>query len=839
VVEAKVQGAGDEDMDDLALEGTKTGLLEAFANTVRGASSESFLVKAEQTFRASVEQSDRVDALQALLSELGRCVPGLAAHDPQATIRGADALNQARVLANEVALWSEHRKIVEADERAAAIRQFGQRLAALYDEQRLNEILVSEMPALDIPGFYLVRYEPQQRSDLWAQIMAAYTGKGRIDPALSGRHFRADRLLPSGALVQPECQNLLVQMIEFQNTRIGYAVFELGPLDGELYTSLSEQLGAAMWGLRLTESERRRTLQLQTAAELGQVATLLLDPDDLMQRAVDLALQRLDLYYAGVFLVDDEGKWTGEPGRWAVLRAGTGQAGREMLARRHKLEIGGSSMIGQCIVQKHERVALEVQRESSRFDNPFLPHTHSELALPLISRGRAIGAMTIQSTLPGDFDRQDIATLQLLADQLANAIQTTRLFAASQKALQHTLMLYETGRTLSTSLDEDSLIRAILDNISRELGCEYAIVSTVDRDAGVISSRHGIWQGEHNVFPEWMIKSTYDLDSTDILADVCRTACTEVISGWDDRFNKEIYEQYDHQRLLRMFVPIQVRDRVLGVIEVAYDRDIKGHIGQDEIELVQALVDQMAVALENARLLTVTRQALQETERLYETNQRIAAANTATEMLAAVVKGCGLPVLTRALLWLADLDDDGSRQAFVPVAEWRVGEGVGMSPGERSIVAQEESLSSPRYVTDVKREKAISDEIHSVIEARQIVSLALLPIANGQRQIGLLMLAGDGRHVYSESEKRSLASLVDQLAVGLDRIDLTHQVQNSLRREQALREMTQRVRSAVDVQDVMRVAVQETGRLLGRTAFIHLGDPAAFDWIAGDEQHGS
>jgi GAF domain-containing protein len=451
--------------------------------------------------------------------------------------------------------------------------------------------------------------------------------------------------------------------------------------------------------------------------------------------------------------------------------------------------------------------------------------------------------MTIQSSLPGAFDRQDIATLQLLADQLANAIETTRLYAASRDALERTQMLYQTSRVLSSSLEEGALMRAVLDSISRDLQCKYAIISTVDEDARVIRSRYGVWQGEHDVYPEWMTSSTYDLNASDILVDVYRTAQTEIISGWDDRFNKEISQQYDHDRLLRMFVPIEIRDRVIGVVEVAYDIEDKQFINDAEVDLVQALVDQIAVALENARLLTATRHALQETEMLYNTSRRLAAANSAAEMLSAVAEESDLPEMTRALMWLILHDDVDQSEVAASIVCWRRGQGIVPVPAHMRLFVQDASVqqnlvSGPRYVDDAGHAELAFDAMSKLIAEWQIVSLACVPVSDGQRRIGVLMLAGDKHHSFTASEKRRFESLSSQLAVGLDRLYLTQRVHDSFESEQALRQMTDRVRSAIDIEGVMHTAVRETGRLLGRSAFIYLGDQAGFVGSAGDGQNG-
>ena len=549
-----------------------------------------------------------------------------------------------------------------------------------------------------------------------------------------------------------------------------------------------------------------------------------------MQQVVDLVLRRLDLYYAGIFLMDRSGEWTGDPGRWAVLRAGTGQAGRQMLAQGHKLEVGGASMVGQCIARGKGRIALDVGHEAVRFDNPLLPHTRSELALPLISRGLIIGAMTIQSTLPSAFSQDDVAALQLMADQLANAIQTARLYMESQETVQRIQTLYETSRVLSSTLDETALMRAILEGISQRMGCEYAIISVVDEDTRTMESRHGLWQGEYDVFPEWMEMSRYSLDEPDILVDVYRSKQFEIISGWDDRFNREIYEKFGHERFLRIFMPIQLRDRVTGVVEVAYDKNVKGHIGEDETQLLGAFVDQAAVALENARLLSETQRALDEAETLYSASRRLAAANEAQEIISAVAESVQIDAINRAVLWYAERDEEGEIRGFVSQANWYRGDGTAPLPlGTRFALAQYPEIRSvfgpsPLFVEDVLNDDRIDEAIRTVFRQQQARALVLLPMWSGVRQLGTLMLVGQEPHRFAVGEARLLESLAGQMVVGLDRLTLFTQAQERLRHEQILRQVADRIRGAADVETVMRTTVREVGQALGRSTFVYLGD---------------
>lgn len=178
-----------------------------------------------------------------------------------------------------------------------------------------------------------------------------------------------------------------------------------------------------------TGEMERRLVQLRTAAEISRSVASVLDPQHLLQRVADLVLERNNYYYVGVFLVDEHREY-------AVLMAGTGEAGRTMLAEGHRLQIGGSSMIGWATSNRQARIASDVGMEAIRFDNPHLPLTRSELALPIISRNVAIGALSIQSSQPNAFDESDIVILQGVADSLAIAIDNARLFQQSQADLE-------------------------------------------------------------------------------------------------------------------------------------------------------------------------------------------------------------------------------------------------------------------------------------------------------------------------------------------------------------------------------------------------------------------
>jgi PAS domain S-box-containing protein len=189
----------------------------------------------------------------------------------------------------------------------------------------------------------------------------------------------------------------------------------------------------------------QRSAQLRVAAEVSRAASEILDPTQLSQQVVDLVCKGFRLYYAGLFIVDETNKW-------AILNAASGEAGKKMLKIGHKLEIGNTSMVGWCIANRQPRIALDVGEEAVRFNNPLLPDTRSELALPLSTRGQMIGALSIQSDQEAAFSKEEIATFQTMADQLANAILNARLYDQLQQELKERKKIEKEIRQLNIGL---------------------------------------------------------------------------------------------------------------------------------------------------------------------------------------------------------------------------------------------------------------------------------------------------------------------------------------------------------------------------------------------------
>ncbi len=316
-----------------------------------------------------------------------------------------------------------------------------------------------------------------------------------------------------------------------------------------------------------TQSLERRELQVRTAAEISRAIVAELDPDILFQQVVDLLQTRFNLYYVGVFTIDPSG-------HYAVLRAGTGEAGERMLTRNHQLAIGSTSMIGYAISQKESRIASDVGLEAHHFDNPDLPNTRSELALPMISAGKGLGAITVQSTLSDAFDENDIVVYQGVADSLATAIENASLFQQVQNSLEevqtlHRQYLLESWGTLAAS----------------KQGIRYSY----NRDEA-------------------------KLDNFANLTNISLSPTT-------------------------IDFPLILRDQIIGNLNIETNR---AALTPQEKNLIEAVTQQTALALENVRLVEETQRTAQQDRVVSAISEQLSRAMDVEGVIKTAVRELGL-----------------------------------------------------------------------------------------------------------------------------------------------------------------------------------------------------
>lgn len=171
-----------------------------------------------------------------------------------------------------------------------------------------------------------------------------------------------------------------------------------------------------------------RTEALHASNDVGKIASTILDPDALVTQTVNLIANTFSYYFVAIFLIVDD--------RWAELKDATGTAGEVLKESHHRVQLSDTNMVGSSVIKKEAQIALDVGEGAKIFYNPLLPYTRSELTLPLIVGERVIGVLDVQSTREADFNKDDVSTLEGMANQLAIAIENARLFKEMDQTLE-------------------------------------------------------------------------------------------------------------------------------------------------------------------------------------------------------------------------------------------------------------------------------------------------------------------------------------------------------------------------------------------------------------------
>jgi len=345
----------------------------------------------------------------------------------------------------------------------------------------------------------------------------------------------------------------------------------------------------------MTDIQRYAKL-LRAAARAAKNITTILDPYELLQRTVDIICDEFGFYYAGVFFLDDLKQY-------AVLKAGRGEAGKAMINEGHKLAVGGNSMIGASIANKQGRIALDVGEEAVFFENPHLPKTRSEMALPLIVGDEVIGALTVQSTEEAAFKEEDIDALQTMADQLAIAIQNSNLHRQAERRSRLLKAANRVGREVTSILDLDLLLPQTVNIICESYGLYYAGVFLLDEKGEYAVLRAGYGKAGKAMMSEGH-KLKVGAESM-IGASIAMGEARIALDVGEERVHFK-NPHLPHTRS-EMALPLIYGGKALGAVTIQSSEERA--FSQDDITTLLTMAEHLAVSINNAQLIEKLKEA--------------------------------------------------------------------------------------------------------------------------------------------------------------------------------------------------------------------------------------
>jgi len=326
----------------------------------------------------------------------------------------------------------------------------------------------------------------------------------------------------------------------------------------------------------------RRASQLQTVSSLARTIASVKDLNVLLPNTARLVSEQFGFYHTGIFLIDDTQTN-------AVLKAASSEGGNRMLARSHQLALNSESIVGYVTSRGEPRIALDVGTDAVYFNNPDLPETRSEIALPLRVSGKVIGALDVQSTKTNAFSEEDVEVLSTLADQVAIAIENARLFGEAQAALAESRVTFE-----------------------RYVEQEWSNFAQQVRHTGY-------------VFDGKQVTALDVSSKRDQARVVAQTGGLVLDKG---------------KASATVSVPIKLRGQTIGVLDVRSKRGAR-EWSREEIMLLEAAAERAALALENARLLESAQRRAARERTIGEISARIGSASDFNSILRATVEEMG------------------------------------------------------------------------------------------------------------------------------------------------------------------------------------------------------
>lgn len=349
---------------------------------------------------------------------------------------------------------------------------------------------------------------------------------------------------------------------------------------------------------------RRRAQQLQTASEIARDTTGSLEPQLILKNAVNLIRQRFDFYHASVFLIDSSR-------RYAVLEEASGKIGETMKKIGHRLEVGSSSLVGQATAQAKAVVVNDTLSHPDYYPNPLLPETRSEIVVPLKIGSRVLGALDVQSNKINAFSPEDTHTLEILADQLAIALENANLFSKTQDQITKQKLLRQLTTAASSASDLDEALQKIVASLHESLEkTRVAIYFTSGQDILEVRAFAGFG---------------VDYKPPDVVRyneGVIGAAASQrrpVLSLHSLEDAKAQTENPDTHSALA--VPIQYLDELLGVLSLESPRFLA--YDENDQEMVGSLGDSIGVVIANIRLLIQIRKQMELQEKLFDISGRI------------------------------------------------------------------------------------------------------------------------------------------------------------------------------------------------------------------------
>ena len=579
-----------------------------------------------------------------------------------------------------------------------------------------------------------------------------------------------------------------------------------------LAEAFAAQAATAIENARLYSLETSRRATLAALAEIERDLAAELNLDRLLRLIIERA-SRLFLAQGTIYLMGDDGTLTA-----AALSEQAPSADRLSL---------GVGLVGACAERREGMVVNDYGTSEFALPRFVALGVRHAIAQPLVSRGRLMGVTALFRVGDGvkPFGDEDLEVLGSFANQVSIAIQNARLYDEAEQRRREAEELAQLARVLTETLDVAAVGDRIVESVRAMFGVESAGLRVLESDGSLVAVA---WHGTATAF---FARGHRQPGGTGLLGRAlaegrplwARDLLAEEGLHFPDDLRRRVVGAGQRAALA---VPLRAKGRIVGALFLAHSR--VRTFSEAEVALAQAVGDQAALALENARLHEESERRRRAAEQLAELGRLVSQSLEPAQIgqsLAERIRdmfGARRATLYRRTAEGGDLEIVGFSGDVGPVGhETRLRQGLALMG---RAVTERRAVSSVNVLTDLNLR--YSDEIRARIEATEVRAVMAAPLFVGDAVIGVLGVGDREGRVFTDEEIALLEACADRAAVALDNARLYSETARRQREAEALARLGQVLTESLDVAAVADRIVESLLALFdARSSILRLLQP--------------
>jgi GAF domain-containing protein/two-component sensor histidine kinase/HAMP domain-containing protein len=607
----------------------------------------------------------------------------------------------------------------------------------------------------------------------------------------------------------------------------------VAPNTGDELAELADQFNVMSARLKasyaqLEQRVEERTRELRALLDISRNVAAMLELQPLLGLILDQLGGVIEYQGATIFrlegedltILDYRGPISAEQARRIRFSLSQAGANREVIQRREPVIIGD--------VRGDDRLAGAFRAAAGEQLNTTYAYLSCWLGVPLTSKDRVIGMLSIDHGTPGFYTEHHASLAMAFASQAAVAIENARLFEIEKRRAEQFRVINDVSQRVTSILSVGDILKHTVNLIRETFGYYHVHIGLIEKDVVVYQATAGVWQSD----PDCQC-------CTDLRLRVGQDGVTGLAAGSgepvlvpDVSLEPRYIPVQAGQTGSELVLPMKVKGQVVGVLNVESDRP--NAFDASDVAVLQALANQVAVAIENARLYESEHRRADQFRVLAEVGQRITSILDVDRLLSQTVAAIS-EAFGYYHVGIALIEGDMAVYKVGAGALWE-GQPAGFNPprlkiGQEGLTGWVAASGAPLLVPDVSREPR-----YVRMEGSQTQSEVALPIRTKDHTIGVLDIQSDRLNAFDQSDLAVLQSLANQLAVAIENARLFETEQRRAEQLRIINEVGRRITSILTVDDLLAqtiVLIRESfqyyyasiGLIEGDEVVVKYGDP--------------